>query len=198
MIRRLIPMLVLAASTLAFAAESVVIDTAHQSEKEKATRDELQRVISKYHLAAWSFTHRVLIDENSIPHSHPVLTIHIRHLGQEDALLSTYVHEQLHWFFVAHSADTDAAIADLKNLYPEVPVGYPEGANDTNSTYLHLLVCYEEGQFDSKLMGSDRAKAMMEFWSKDHYRWVYRTVHNDADKIENVIQAHKLVPPEVR
>ncbi|HEY3930082.1 MAG TPA: hypothetical protein VGL89_17050 [Candidatus Koribacter sp.] len=185
-------------SVTAVAADPIAIDTAHSSASELATKSQLEHLIAEYNLGRWSYTHKIVIDEKSIPHSHPVLTLHTRHLKQDDELLSTYVHEQLHWFFVANDQDTDAAISDLKKLYPKVPVGYPDGANDEQSTYLHILVCYEEGQLDDRILGSDRTREVMNFWAGDHYRWVYRTVLQDGPKVADIIATHKLQPVEAQ
>ncbi len=173
-----------------------VIHTAHNSAAELATKAELETLLKRYDLRPWTFTNEVVIDERAIPHSHPVLTLHTRHLKQEDELLSTYVHEQLHWFFAAHQAQTEAAERDLMKLYPDVPTGYPEGAQDRESTYLHLLVCLLEQHADEALIGQERTKQVMNFWAGDHYRWVYRTVLQDGPRIEAILTAHGLDHPE--
>ncbi|HTI42964.1 MAG TPA: hypothetical protein VL693_14150 [Vicinamibacterales bacterium] len=70
----------------------------------------------------WLFTRRVLIDERAIPHSHPVLTVGYGDHDDDNLLLSNFVHEQLHWWLVAHQAATDAAIVELRQLFPGMPV----------------------------------------------------------------------------
>jgi hypothetical protein len=177
---------------------SLTIRTAHNSPPEVATRAQLERLLGEYDLRQWTFTHEVVIDEKSIPHSHPVLTLHTRHLKQDDELLSTYLHEQLHWFLVRRPAETKAAEQDLIKLYPTVPVGYPEGANDTESTYLHLLVCRLEQRADLAVLGEQRTAAAMQFWAGDHYRWVYRTVLADGAKIDEILERHGLAAPDAR
>jgi hypothetical protein len=134
-------------------AQSVVIQLKHESDPERRTKEQLEHIISSYDLSRYTFTHEVIIDDKSIPHSHPVLTLHSRHLGSDDLLLSTYVHEQLHWYLDAHRAQTKAAENELRKLYPKVPVGYPEGAQDEESTYLHLIDCYLEMKADQQLIG---------------------------------------------
>ena len=174
------------------------IRTAHDSAPELVTKAQLERLLAAHDLRQWTFTHEVIIDKKSIPHSHPVLTLHTRHLKQDDELLSTYLHEQLHWFFTGRPAETKAAEQDLAKLYPEVPVGYPEGANDTESTYLHLLVCRLEQQADRAVMGEQRTAEAMQFWAGDHYRWVYRTVLADGAKIDEILRRHGLSDPDAR
>lgn len=185
-------------AALVGAQQPVTIRTAHNSAAELATKAQLERLIAANDLRQWTFTHEVAIDEKSIPHSHPVLTLHTRHLKQDDELLSTYLHEQLHWFETRHPEETKAAEQDLMKLYPKVPVGYPEGANDTESTYLHLLVCRLEQQADRAVMGDQRTAVAMQFWAGDHYRWVYRTVLADGPKIEEILRRHDLANPDAR
>jgi hypothetical protein len=193
---------VLAASLCNLAAQQplqfLAIRTAHNSAAELDTRSQLEHLISLHDLSHWTFTHQVVIDQQAIPHSHPVLTLHTRHLKQDDELLSTYLHEQLHWYLAAHAEATEAARHDLMKLYPTVPSGYPEGAQDTDSTYLHLMVCYLEQQADLEVLGEQRTAAVMRFWADDHYKWVYRTVLKDGPQIEAVLKRHGLDNPDAR
>ena len=173
-------------------AQSVTIELKHGTDAERQTKEQLERIVSSYDLSRYTFTHAVVIDEKSIPHSHPVLTLHTRHLDSDDLLLSTYVHEQLHWYLDTQRVQTEAAENELRKLYPKVPVGYPEGAQDEESTYLHLIDCFLEMKADRTLMGAERAKKVMDFWAGDHYTWIYKTVIRDEPSISDVIRNHHL------
>ena len=81
-------------------------------------------------------------------------------------------------------------------MYPTVPVGYPNGAKDRESTYLHLIDCELEFRADEALLGPERARHAMEYWAADHYRWVYKTVLRDRLAIDAVLKAHGLNEPE--
>src|SRR6185295_10570616 len=122
------------------------------------TKAQLQRLLKTYDLAKWIFTKAVLIDEKSIPHSHPVLTLHTRHLRDDELLLSTFVHEQCHWFLTQNYKSTEEAKKELRVLFPKVPVSFPEGAMDEDSTYLHLIVIYLEYRADIELLGELKAR----------------------------------------
>jgi len=172
--------------------QPIDIQLQHNTESEQKTKAQLQKLLQTYDLHRWTFTHKVLIDYQAIPHSRPVLTLHTRHLASDDQLLSTYVHEQLHWWLDEKDAQTKKAENDLRKLYPKVPVGFPEGAQDEESTYLHLVDCYLEMQADRALMGEQRAAEVMKFWSGDHYRWVYRTVVQDEARIADVVKRNEL------
>lgn len=171
---------------------SVSIQLAHNSDREVQTERQLERLFASYDLHKYTFTHKVMIDERSIPHSHPVLTLHTRHLNSDDQLLSTYVHEQLHWYLDEHLQQTQSAEADLRELYPKAPVGYPDGSDDEEGTYLHLVTCYLEMEADRDLMGRGRAASVMNFWAQDHYRWIYKTVIQDESRIRTIIEKENL------
>lgn len=181
-------------STAAFAKDSIEISLKNGSQAEIQTKEQLQRLLKTYDLSKWIFTRSVVIDEKAIPHSHPVLTLSARHLKDDELLLSTFVHEQLHWFLVRKDKETKEAIKELRMLFPKVPAGFPDGARDEDSTYLHLMVNYLEYRADRELLGELRAKQVMDFWATDHYRWIYRTVLERTRDIGNIMFKYKLVP----
>ena len=132
----------------------------------------------------------------NLPHSHPVVTLNTRYVDDDTAQLATFVHEQLHWFLTDHveRAKTNAALTELRVLYPAVPTALPEGAMGERSTYLHLIVCHLELQALTALLGEQSARQQLERWT--HYTWVYRTVLTDTERIEGVLRRHGIVVPE--
>jgi hypothetical protein len=164
------------------------------SKEEQQTKAQLQRLVQTYDLTKWIFTRSVLIDEKSIPHSHPVLTLSTRHLKDDELLLSTFIHEQIHWFLTQNQKFTDEAKRDLRSLFPNVPASSPEGAMDEESTYLHLIVIYLEYRADRELLGELKARQVMEFWATDHYTWIYHTVLQKPRDIGNLVFKHRLIP----
>ena len=161
---------------------------------EARTRDQLQRILATYDLSPWIYTKSIVIDERAIPFSYPVLTLHTRHAKDDELLLSTFVHEQFHWFLTERREATEEAITDLRKLFPIVPAGGTAGARDEYSTYLHLLVCYLEQQADLQLLGELRTKQVMDFWATDHYTWVYETVVSRSREIGRIMRDRKLMP----
>lgn len=174
---------------------AIEIKLAHGSPEEARTKDQLNRLLQHYPLTPWYFTRSIEIDEKAIPHSHPTLTLHTRHLMDDDLLLSTFVHEQIHWFLEGRHDETRAAENDLKALFPKLPVGFPDGAQDGESDYLHLLVNVLEWRSDKKLLGELRARQVMEFWAHDHYRVLYQTVLGNPHEIGEIIARHHLDLP---
>jgi len=163
---------------------------------EERGRDQLHRLLHTYDLRKWLFTREVLIQSGVIPHSHPVLTLNTRYVDDDTAQLATFVHEQLHWFLTDHveRAKTEAALTELRALYPTVPTALPAGAMGERSTYLHLIVCALELQALTELLGEQRARQQLERWT--HYTWVYRTVLTETEKIGDLVRRHGVVIPE--
>ncbi len=92
------------------------VGLANGTEGEALMATQLRSLVRKYDVEPWVLTRSVLIDENQIPHSHPILTIHTRHIGEELELLSTFVHEQLHWLEEGSwLAGFQAAMKDLRS-----------------------------------------------------------------------------------
>jgi hypothetical protein len=175
---------------------AITVRLARDDERSRNTQAQLLRLLHDYDLKRWYFTNTILIDSNpeAIPHSLPTLTLSTRFIKDHDLLLATFLHEQLHWFLLKKPVATEAAIVDLELMYPNAPAGPPEGAHDSHATYLHLLVCYLEARALTEVVGELRAKLILEFWTTDHYRWVYRTVLADAEKLTQVAVHHGLIP----
>jgi hypothetical protein len=173
---------------------SIEVELAHDSQAEKRTRDHLLGLLARFDLSRWQFTDRVVIDERAIPHSHPVLTLHTRH--EDDVLLlSTYLHEQLHWFITAQPDERIVpVIKALEDRYPAVPVGFPIGPDDPLSSYFHFMICYLEWKSLAELVGADRARQAMDFWARDHYTEIYATVLRDGDFIRELVERYRLLP----
>src|SRR4051812_12337951 len=120
--------MLLAALPLLADSTPVVITLKNNSPAEQKTKAQLERLLSTYKLEKWLFTKTIVIDENTHPsHSHPVLTLEAGD-STDPEQLSGFVHEQLHWFLDAHKESTDAAVAELKRVFPNAPTNLPEGA----------------------------------------------------------------------
>jgi hypothetical protein len=164
------------------------IGLANGLEVESVMASELRELIRKYDVEPWVLTRTILIDRGQIPHSHPILTIHTRHVGEELALLSTFVHEQLHWIEEKpRLEDFQAAMSEFENIFPEVPSSTDGGARDAESTYRHLLVCDMELQVMTTLVG--QASARQTLAQNTHYDWIYDKVLNDQ-RVREVVLRH--------
>jgi len=167
------------------------VDLANGTEAEERTRAQLLRLVEEHDVSEWIYTRHVVIDETQIPHSHPVLTIHTRHLGDDDHLLSTFLHEQFHWLEGGETLDRfRAAMRDFEKLYPEVPSTENGGARDDESTYRHLLVCDLELQAMTRLIGETSARELLV--GITHYEWIYQHVLEDP-RVREIAQRHGFV-----
>ncbi len=176
------------------AAEAIEITTENSEKSELATVVLLQALRKSHDTNKWEFTDKVHINKRSIPHSHPILTLHTRHTSrkQTDQLLSTYIHEQIHWHLNYNIDKTNAAIEELKTIFKAVPFGFPEGARDESSTYLHLIVCYLELEAIRELLSEKRVNKVTNFWLQDHYTWIYRQVIEKRQVVEYVVLKYGL------
>lgn len=171
-------------------AQSIKIDLAHGTDRERQTKARLEQVIASYDLSKYTFTRQVVIEERAINHAFPVLTLNARFADSSDELVSSYIHEQLHWYLREHSGQQQEAIAELRRIYPNAPVGLPEGAETAYSTYGHLVDCYLEIQADRQLMGPKRTADVIN--DKGHYTWIDKTVLRDESSIAEVVTRHHL------
>ena len=169
------------------------IRTAHGSRDEVQKARQLAGVLAVHDLSAWIFTRSVVIDKDAVSHSHPVLTLGARHLGDDGLLLSEFVHEQIHWYLVSKEQQTEEAVAELAALLPGAPVNEPEGAGSAQSTYLHLVVGWLEWDAMARLVGEAEALRVIQFWSGDHYRWDYRTLLSQRALIGGIVIRHGLL-----
>lgn len=169
----------------------ISVSLEHDTEGERATRAQLLRLLEEYDVSEWIYTDRVRIDETEIPHSHPVLTLHTRHLDEDEMLISTFVHEQFHWLEGGETLPAfEAAMADFATIFPDAPGREGGGARDQESTYRHLVVCDLEFQAMTRLVGEARARELLA--GIGHYRWIYERVLTDP-RIREVNERHGFV-----
>ena len=173
------------------------IELSSGSGSELRLQRRLSNVLARYgpRLERWQFTERVILDDKSISHSHPVLTIGARTkaVRTDRELLAVYLHEQIHWFLSGHSVLVRRAVRDLRAMYPQVRVGTKEGgARDEKSTYLHLLVCTLEYEALRSMMSEASSTRLLS--SKPYYEWIYKTVIQDFEAIRCLCVSHELVP----
>jgi len=167
----------LVTSSLTAQESSLNVRTASDSEGERATQQQLYRLLQEHDVSEWLYTRDVIIDQTKIPHSHPVLTLHTRHLNDDLGLLSTFIHEQFHWLVDEQEDKEAAAIAAFRDVFPGAPGREGGGARDSYSSYLHLIVCDLEFQGMTLLLGEEVAREVL--GSITHYEWVYERVLND-------------------
>jgi hypothetical protein len=173
-----------------FAADAIDIQTSHHSARELQEKLELEQLLKKYDVSKYTFTRTVVIEERAMNHAFPVLTLNVHFLGSDDELLSSFLHEQLHWYLAQHRLAMEDAVRQLKVMYPRAPVGLPEGADTEYSTYGHLIDCYLEIQADRQLIGPERTDRLIK--NKPWYTWIYKTILQDEDRIAALVKEERL------
>ena len=176
---------------------TIQIELASGSGSEQRLKRRLNKILARYgpQLQRWQFTNKVVLDDSSISHSHPVLTIgtKTKAVRTDIGLLAIYLHEQIHWFLSRYLARLESALRDLRARYPRVKVGANEGgAGDERSSYLHLLVCTLE--YDALRSIISKAASTRLLSTKPYYEWIYRTVLHDYERIRHVCVIHELIP----
>jgi hypothetical protein len=189
-----------ASAALAFALQAQAADLtlrlAHGTTREQEARAQCERVLAAHDLTRWIQTREIVFEQGVIPHSHPVLTLNTRHTDDDGLFVSTFIHEQTHWWLERHPRQTAATVAELKTIYPNLPVGYPEGADTLEGSYSHLLVIGIELDGVREVLGAAEEKRILTFWQGDHYRTLYRIVASDRQRIRGIIDRHGLRLPD--
>ena len=129
----------------------------------------------------------------NLSHSHPVLTLNTRFVDDDRKQLAMFLHEQFHWYTFERGDQMGAATAEVRERFPTVPVGKPEGAHSEFSTYIHLIVCYLELQAVTELQGESFARESLA--ANKNYTWIYEQVLSDDGFIKGVLQRHGLSLP---
>jgi hypothetical protein len=172
------------------------VDLEHARREGERVRDLLAALRRRHDLARFEYTTVVRIVPGGDTFAHPVLTLGNRFTENEDILLSTYLHEQMHWYLWHLGTPERDMVApffdELVRRYPQAPITLPDGARNYESTYLHLVVNWLEVAATSELIGRPRAFALAE--AQYTYRWIYRTVVRDWDALGELYERHGLVP----
>lgn len=166
------------------------IRLARGSEREQAAASQLRRLLDTYDVSPYVVTYSVMIDEYAAPHSHPVLTLNAVYLEDDASALSIFLHEQMHWFELLFGAQLDAALEDLKILYPDMPENGRGGGRNAQETFNHLIVGSQEFRATASLFGREEAKRVIE--GKTWYRWIYREVIENEAAILAILKKHSL------
>jgi hypothetical protein len=171
---------------------AITVDLVTGSAREARHHDRLLALFAAHDLSKWQFTDRVQIEEGSVCHSHPVLTLNTPLWPDNTHQLAAYLHEQIHWFtFLPENAEPDrCAEAEWRRRYPNLPIDPPEGCGGEFSNYLHLTVCYFEHRTLVELLGPAEARRVREAKiERGVYRFVNRTVLQAYAAMSSVTEA---------
>lgn len=174
----------------------IVIDLSHAEREAQRIAELLSALRKRHDLGRYEFTRLIQIQPAGATHSHPILTLGTRFAETEDLLLSTYLHEQMHWYLWRLGGPDHDPVApffdELVRRYPKAPTRLPEGARNYEQTYIHLVVCRMELEATRALIGWDRALEVA--GAPFGYRWIYRTVVEDWDALGALLEANDILP----
>lgn len=162
---------------------------------EKSAKAAFEKLLTTYDLSRFHFTRVIRFEDGVIPHSHPTLTLNTNYIDEADKMLTTYIHEQLHWWLNEHPEAEKAVIGEFRSRYPVLPTDRRELARDEYSTYIHLIVCYFELIGLREVRGEAVAHEVFDWLKGHHYRWIYRTVLEDEVEIAAILARHGLKLP---
>ncbi|ATQ76572.1 hypothetical protein CR152_20170 [Massilia violaceinigra] len=192
-VRSIVALLIATALALPASAAGLNISLKHGSAHEQDLQKQLERLTAAHDLSTWIQTDKIVVDEKTIPHSHPVLTLHTRHFNDDGALVSTFIHEQMHWWLSKHPRQTRQALREIRKRYPALPVGYPDGADSLAASQEHLLVIFLELDGVERVLGKAEHDRLLTFWSSDHYKKLYDIVARDREQIGAILRKHQLM-----
>jgi hypothetical protein len=165
----------------------------HNSAAEQKRKEQIERLAEKYDLEKYTITRDIVIDQQAINHSAPVLTQNLRFLDNDDRALSAYVHEQAHWVLMTrHRGEVRDMLQDLKRMYPDLPIAVPQGDGNEGTSYIHLVVLTLEWQALEDLIGTEHARSVMEFKRQDHYKALYATVMENREQMEKFLKRYNV------
>lgn len=191
MIRTMLLIAFMTSSMAATAAsDDFDIRLAHDTAREKAAKAQLLRLLNAYDVRPFTFTYSIKIDQEDAPHSHPILTLNDYFIDDDASALSTFIHEQLHWFGLVLQPQIAAAIEDLKLMYPDMPAQGRGGGRNANETFNHLIVGSQEYHATASLFGREEARRVIA--GKTWYRWIYNEVIENEAAILSVLNKHNL------
>jgi hypothetical protein len=172
------------------------VDLEHARREGERVSGLLAALRRRHDLSRFEYTTIVRVVPGGDTFAHPVLTLGNRFAGSEDMLLSTYLHEQMHWYLWRLGGETHDPVApffdELVRRYPQAPIAPPDGALSYESTYLHLVVNWLEIAAAAEYIGQARARAVAQ--ASRSYRWIYHTVLRDWDLLGELYERHDLVP----
>lgn len=136
------------------------------------------------------FTHDIVIEQGTRPHSHPTLTLNTR--PQTDIEISEqFIHEQFHWYLTDYVGREKylECIEYLKGEYskPEGDVGSTE-----NGFWLHLIVNYNVRIVLEEFFGSAAVKEMHSSgWVS--YKQIEEVIDNNWKKLTQELSRFDMI-----
>src|SRR5260370_34987227 len=115
------------------------IKTKNGLPQEEQRKEQMERLAKRYDLKKYTVTREILIERGAMNHSHPMLTLNLRFLDNDDLALSAYVHEQAHWLLTdRYRMDNPALFEVLKRKFHILEILFPIDTVELTSNYFHM------------------------------------------------------------
>jgi hypothetical protein len=178
----------LLASALWAETPQLNIRTKNRLPGEEQRKLQMERLAKQYDLSKYTVTRDIIIERGAMNHSSPVLTLNLRFLDNDDLALSAYLHEQGHWYLMErHRPENPELFQDLQRTFPNLEYREPQGDGQLRSSYFHIAVCMLEWQAMEELVGAERARKVIEWKQKDHYKAIYALLLSHREQVEGVL-----------
>ncbi len=166
------------------------------SPAEVVTKVSLDSLLDRLDLSRFLITDEVVIQDGVVPHSHPVLTLTTGY-PHEAALLSSYIHEQMHWWSMAcpggKDGRDDIVLRDLGATL-SLPLEPPDGSGDEISNLIHIHVCWLELEALAQLRGDAWAEERV--LRIPHYRAIYAAAVEHRALLRSAFEEAEMNLPE--
>ena len=164
----------------------ISINTKNSTELELRIKDILEKVLKDYSIVP-VFTKEIIIDENSAPHSRPVLTLGTANIDPL-IILKKFVHEQFHWF-----ADTNTSYEEcLEYLKKYNDLGDCNKSGEyPNSFWEHIIVCWNTRNFLKKVLSFEDLKYVYSSWQA--YPLTEKFVEDNFDLLKLDLEKFNMV-----
>jgi hypothetical protein len=86
--------------------------------------------------------------------------------------------------------ENSALFEELQRTFPGLDYRQPEGDGQLRSSYFHIAVCMLEWQAMEELTDAGRARSVIEWKQRDHYKAVYAILLQHRDSVEAVLHRH--------
>ncbi len=171
----------------------VIIET--RPDKETAmTKQNLLHLAQVYDLSPFLFTKRVMISSESKATAKPILTLGTEEAEAPKLLLANFLGLELDWWLSTKKELEDAALAQLRKIYPKVPQA------EALAAHRELLLSFLKMRALEFYLGKVEARLVMQEISKKMKptRWADTQVLRQDNSVQKVVETIGLYPPALR
>ncbi len=158
------------------------------------TRQNLDHLVKIFPLAPMFFTTDIHIQPQSVPTSHPILTLNTRYAENPNLLLASFLHYELHWWLERKSKEFQLAQADLKSLFFPLPaVAISKSEKDT---FQHLIICFLEYEALIHYLNLKEANKILKdlIYKEKIHPWIYKQAYKNYEEIKFIVKKYELMP----